>query len=52
MSDYSYLALAKMQMHERIEETRRSCLPGRRRRRFRRHDVANGLHRLANRIDG
>jgi hypothetical protein len=53
MSDYTYLTLAKLQMNERMEEARRYRLvPGRRRRRFRRHDVANGLHSLADRIDG
>jgi len=50
MSDYSYLTLARQQMNERIEETRRSRMAGRRRH-SRRHVVANGLHSLANRID-
>jgi len=50
MSDYRYLALAKMQMNERIEEARRSRLPDR--RRSRRHSLAHGLHSLATRIEG
>ena len=52
MSDYIYLALAKHQLDERIEQARHSGLPARRRRRFRRHVVASTLHNLANRIDG
>jgi len=50
MSDYSYLTLATQQINERIEETRRSRMVGRRRH-SRRRGVANGLHSLANRID-
>lgn len=50
MSDYSYLMLAKQQMNERIEETRRSRMAGRPRR-TRRHVVANGLRVLASHID-
>lgn len=50
MSDYSYLMLAKQQINERIEETRRSRMADRPRR-TRRHVVAHGLHVLANRID-
>lgn len=50
MSDDSYLMLAKQQMNERIEETRRSRMAGRPRR-TRRHVFANGLHSLANRLD-
>lgn len=52
MSDYSHLTLAKLQMNERIEETRRSRIPGRRSRHTNRHTIASGLHSLANRIDG
>ena len=50
MSDYSYLTLAKLQMNERIEQNRRSHIPGLKRR-SRRHSIATGLHILANRID-
>lgn len=50
MSDYSHLLLAKQQLNERIEETRRSHMVGRPRRTLR-HVVANGLRVLAGHID-
>jgi len=50
MSDYSHLLLAKQQMNERVEETRRSRMAGRPRRTLR-HVVANGLRVLASRMD-
>ncbi len=52
MSDYSHLALARLQMNERIEQRQRSQRPGRRRRRSGRHSLASGLHRLADRLEG
>lgn len=42
---------ARQQISERVEATRRTGVPPRRRRAGR-HALADGLHRLADRIDG
>jgi hypothetical protein len=53
MSEMSHLLdrAATLRINERVEETQRSRMPGRSRRRSKRHALAKGLHRLANRID-
>lgn len=48
MSDYTYLTLARQQSEQHVRRARHQ-LP--KPRRSRRHAFANGLHRLADRID-
>ena len=54
MSEFSYFSdrLAAQQINERIQLTRRSQIPGRRRRHANRHVLAERLHSIADRIDG
>ncbi len=54
MNDFSYLTekAAAARINERVEERRRSAIPGRTSRRANRHSLARRLHRLADALDG
>jgi hypothetical protein len=51
MAEFEFMLdrIAAHKIDERIEQTKRSRIP--RRRRHRRHALATGLHNLANRLD-
>ncbi len=54
MSEYDYYVTyrnANDQIRERVAQTQRSHVPGRRRRHPGRHAIARRLHSLADRID-